>query len=327
MSATLADIARATGLSISTVSRVLSEAPAARRIRPDTRARISAAAAEMGYRPNLLARSLRTRKTHTVAVMVSDIANPWFGRMASLMEQSLHRRGYSLIVCNSGEQAALEQDYLRLLPQKGIDGLIIVPIATELAKLFRYLPEQMPIVVVDRPVAGIGASVTTDQHQASALLCDEVARIGANTVALVRGPGHVFTHRIRGEVVKGRFAVVADHEGPAQPETGREAWPAIAAAGPDAIICTNNFLGQGVIEAMAESDCRLPIACFDEIPLMELLGGLPVVTCVQDVSRIAESAVEMLLAQIAGAESPTRQTVPARITANAAFRTLCAART
>lgn len=321
MSATLADIARATRTSISTVSRALSGGPSAGRISVGTRHRISAAALDLGYRPNLLARSLRTRKTHTVAVMVSDIANPWFGQMASLIEQSLHRQGYSLIVCNSGEEAKLEQDYLRLLPQKGIDGLIIVPIATRREELYRYLPEALPVVVVDRPIAGISASVTSDQQQASTLLCNELAKIGAQRVALVRGPGHVYTHRLRGEVVKGRFTVVVDHVGAAQRETGREAWKEIAAASPDAIVCTNNFLGQGVIEAMAEAGARLPVACFDEISLMHLLD-LPIVCCVQDVPEIAEKAVAMLLEQLAGGEGIEQQTVPARMLANSAFREL-----
>lgn len=321
MSATLADIARLTGTSVSTVSRALSGSPEAMRISTQTRARISAAALELGYRPNLLARSLRTRKTHTVAVMVSDIANPWFGQMASLIEQNLHRNGYSVIVCNSGEEAGLEQDYLRLLPQKGIDGLIIVPIATQREELFRFLPESLPVVVVDRPIAGISASVTSDQQQASALLCDELARIGAKRVALVRGPAHVFTHRLRAEMVKERFTVVADHEGPAQRETGQEAWAEIARARPDAIVCTNNFLGQGVIEAMAGTTTRMPIACFDEIPLMNLLA-VPILCCVQDVPHIAEKAVELLLRQMEEGKAAKEQTVPVRTLANAAFGAL-----
>ncbi len=321
MSATLADIARATGSSISTVSRVLSNSPAANRISRETRIKIAQAAEQLGYRPNLLARSLRTRKTNTVAVMVSDIANPWFGRMASLIEQNLHRRGYSLIVCNSGEQAELEQEYLRLLPQKGIDGLIVVPITTDREKLCHHLPPGLALVVLDRPVEGVPASVSTDQQQAATLLCRELERIGARRVALVRGPEHVSTHRMRGEAVKRHFDVLVDHVGAAQLETGHAAWSEIARTSPDAIVCTNNFLGQGLMEAMAQSNSRLPIGCFDEITALDLLS-VPLVSCVQNVPLMAERAVEMLLCQLQGRKLPAEQKISAQVVSNREFKAL-----
>lgn len=320
MSATLADVAKATGTSISTVSRVLTGAAAAKRISPQTREKITATAKQLGYRPNLLARSLRTRKTHTVAVMVSDIANPWFGQLASLIEQSLHRNGYSLMVCNSWENAELEQEYLRILPQKGIDGLIIVPLSTKKEQLERYLPVEMPVVVLDRPVAGIPASITSDQQQASNLLCDRLASIGVSSVGLVCGPRHVFTHRVRAETVRERFKVVVDHEGPAQRETGRLAWTQeIAGSRADAVVCTNNFLAQGVLEAMSAGSWAPPVAMFDGIPAMDLLP-VPIVSCFQDVNRLAEGAVEMLLKQLEDSAAAVKpMVVPMQVTWNKAF--------
>src|SRR3954451_11943852 len=128
MSPTLTDIAKATNTSVSTVSRVLAGGAGSQRISPETRARVREAATRLGYRPNLLARSLRTRRSHTVALLVSDIANPWFGLLASTIEKKLHDNGYSLFLCNSAEDLKREAEYLNLLPQKGIDGLILVPL-------------------------------------------------------------------------------------------------------------------------------------------------------------------------------------------------------
>src|SRR5271170_5222233 len=130
MPATLHDIARETKTSISTVSRVLSGGPAAKKISAITAQRVRQAAERLGYRPNLIARSLRTRKTNTIALLVSDISNPFFAQIGSQIEQSLSRQGYSLMLCNSGEDAEREAEYLQLLVQKGIDGLIIVPLVT-----------------------------------------------------------------------------------------------------------------------------------------------------------------------------------------------------
>jgi len=93
----------------------------AERISAETRGRVLKVARQLGYRPNLLARSLRTRKTHTVALLLSDISKPRSSAASpALVEQSLHRNGYSLLLCNSGEDSALEEEYLNLLSQRGI---------------------------------------------------------------------------------------------------------------------------------------------------------------------------------------------------------------
>src|SRR5688572_13987532 len=91
MPPTLNDIARETNTSVSTVSRVLAGGTVSQRISTATRGRVLAAAKAMGYRPNLMARGLRTRQSKTIALLVSDIANPFFSQIGSLVEQSLHR--------------------------------------------------------------------------------------------------------------------------------------------------------------------------------------------------------------------------------------------
>src|SRR3954463_4067258 len=142
----------------------------ANRISKETRQRVKEAADRLGYRPNLLARSLRTRKTYTIALLVSDIANPFFGQIGSLIERSLATRGYSLMLCNTAEDIEKEADYLRLVTAKGIDGLILVPLVRTKKALLQFVPESLPLVILDRPIPGIAASVASDQDQAANLL-------------------------------------------------------------------------------------------------------------------------------------------------------------
>jgi LacI family transcriptional regulator len=298
-SATLVDIARETGTSISTVSRVLAGGPGSARISDATRQRVVEVANRLGYRPNLVARSLRTRRSHTIALMVSDIANPWFGQIASLVEQSLYRHGYSLMLCNSEEDPQLENEYLRLLPSKGIDGLILVPMIRDGGALRQMLPANLPLVILDRPVAGIDASVSSDQDQSSHLLCDVLEEAGVRRVALVAGPDHISTHKHRAQVVRSRFEVMAEHQGPARKETGRRAFIQFLQDQPDAIVCTNNFLGHGVIDAIANIDQPPIIGCFDEIPMMHLLP-IPIACSIQDVAGLADGCVIQLLPQLQG---------------------------
>jgi LacI family transcriptional regulator len=304
---------------------VLAGGNGAKRISEATRTRVLEAARRLGYRPNLVARSLRTRRSHTVALLVSDIANPWFGQIASLVEQSLHRHGYSLMLCNSGEDVEREAEYLRLLPSKGIDGLILVPLTRTKKALLDQLPPNLPLVVLDRPIPGIAASVSSDQDQSAGVLCDVLERAGVRRVALVAGPPHVVTHRRRAEIVTQRFQIVARHEGPAQRETGRQAWIKFIHEQFEAVVCTNNFLGQGVIDSMAAADTAAPIiGVFDEIAMMHLLP-VPIVASVQDVTMLAEGCVQQLLPQLRG-EGPGHPIVlPATAVANAKFRSLVAA--
>jgi LacI family transcriptional regulator len=319
---TLADIARSTGTSISTVSRVLSGGNWSTRISEKTRLRVEQTARQMGYQPNLLARSLRTRRTNTVALLVSDIANPWFGRLASLIEQALHQKGYSLVVCNSGEDKALEREYMELLPRKGIDGLIVVPLARQRTELAAGLPAKIPLVVLDRPIAG-GASVAGDPAQTAILLCDALSAARVERVALVAGPSHVVTHQQRARTIRERFEVLTSHEGPAQQQTGRQAAAAFRGARFDAVVCTNNFLGQGYLEAAGEVNC---LGCFDEIAMMQLVP-VPIVCCTQDVPRLAEESVRLLLQQLAGAAAASSPLlVPSSIVCNRAFERWAGAR-
>lgn len=334
MPPTLVDIAKVTHTSVSTVSRVLAGGVIANRISKETRERVEAAARELGYRPNLIARTLRTRRSNTVALLVSDIANPFFARMASLIEHGLHGHGYSLMLCNSGEDQEREAEYLRLLDQKGVDGLILVPIVSDRAHLLKHISEKLPLVILDRPIEGISSTVASDQKQAATILCQALSGRGIRRVMLVSGPAHVSTHHTRSETVRQCFDVVAQYEGPSMKETGRRAHEEFAAQSsepPDAIICTNNALAQGVMEAMTAAEAQLYpaviVGVFDEVPMMHLLP-LPILCSMQDIQQLAEGCVKQLLPLLPGQRAETREghnpppepmIFPSRIVVNPAF--------
>ncbi|HEX8522117.1 MAG TPA: LacI family DNA-binding transcriptional regulator [Tepidisphaeraceae bacterium] len=319
MPPTLEDIAKQTRTSISTVSRVLSGGRAAHRISAETRERVLAASKALGYRPNLLARGLRTRKSQTVALLISDIGNPFFAQVASMIERLLHAQGYSLVLCNSGGDVERETEYLELLPQKAIDGLILVPIARTKKALMEALPEHLPVVVLDRPIPGVEATVSSDHDHMATILCDTLERVGVRSVAVACGPQYIFTHRRRCELVSKRFNVIDTHEGRAQRETGRAAWQKFKPELPDAIVCTNNFLAMGVMEEIREPETAPIIAVFDEIPIMHLLP-VPLVGIRQDIPLLAEGAVKQLMLQLNGDEgTPEPITLDSQVIMNRAF--------
>jgi len=320
---TLIDIARETGTSVSTVSRVLSGGPAAQRISAATRGRVLATASKLGYRPNLLARSLRTRKSNTVALLLSDVGNPFFGQIASLIEQSLHRQGYSLLVCNSGEDPKRELEYLELLPRKGIDGLIIVVTAANQKSLTEHLGADLPIVMLDREVPGLRASVASDQEQAAGALCDALQRVGVKRAVLASGPAGIVTHQRRAVVIRDRLHVVAELEGSAMSETGRHAFVRFLNTKFDAIVCTNNNIAHGFIDSIEQIDRPPIVACFDDMMMSHLLP-IPIVSSVQDIARLAEGCVSLLMPMLLGHSNGDVQpiVIPTRLVTNLAFKSL-----
>ena len=144
------DIKRITGFSYSTISRVLSGKSAEFRISQATQKKILDAATELNYRPNMLARSLRLRRTTTVGLIVSDIRNPFFGELGSRIETLLRGRGYSTILCNTNEIPENEESYLNILVDRKVDGIILSPIRTEQWPFIDTLRREVPIVLVDR---------------------------------------------------------------------------------------------------------------------------------------------------------------------------------
>jgi LacI family transcriptional regulator len=214
-----------------------------------------------------------------------------------MIEQSLHHQGYSLVLCNSGGDQERETQYLELLPQKAIDGLILVPLLRNKKLLSELVPPHIPLVVLDRPIQGVEACVSSDHEHMATILCDTLDRAGVRSVAIACGPQFIYTHRRRCELVSKRFKVVDTHEGRAQKDTGRMAYQKFLPLHADAIVCTNNFLAEGVMEEIREVDNAPIIAVFDELPMMHLLP-VPLAGIRQDIPALAESCVKLLVTQL-----------------------------
>src|SRR5699024_850442 len=118
------DVARAAGLSVATVARPLHRQPA---VSDDARAKGLSAAESLGYRPNIVARSLRTDRTRTIGLVISDVLNPYFTELARSVEEEARELGYSVIIGNADERAELEAHHVRTLLERRIDGLLVSP--------------------------------------------------------------------------------------------------------------------------------------------------------------------------------------------------------
>ncbi len=315
MPITLRDIAAATHCSVSTVSRVLAGGAKAASLMLETRQRVLEAAQRLNYRPNLAARTLRLRRSNTIA-LICRMSSPIYSRIAHLINLRLHTRGYWLMNCNSNEDPTRQAQYLRQLPERGMDGVIIVPATQDAQQIRDHLAADFPMVILHRPVEGLGPTVAPDRQQAAELLCQTLAKAGVRRVALITGPQSFYGQGVYAQTVEREMTVVTRFQGPFAKKTGRQAYHMLMGQPQppfDAIVCTVPMMAQGFLQAIPSLEGRHPLPIFavtDSLPFMNLIP-IPIVCLVSNIAALAEGCVNVLLSLL---ENPlaagTRPAVP-----------------
>lgn len=184
MAVTLKDIAEKVGVTESTVSRVLNGIPKASK---ETRKEIFQVAAELGYKPNQIARSLVTKKTHTIGLIISDLSNTYFARVASGIEKIASKYNYSLIISTTGGEEKEELKYINLLKEKQVDGILFASgrMPASCKKLLRET--EIPTVVVAREVEEELPSVHIDNVKESYRAVKHLINSGHQKIAMISG--------------------------------------------------------------------------------------------------------------------------------------------
>jgi LacI family transcriptional regulator len=322
---TMSDVARLAGVSTMTVSRVVNGSGYAGAA---TRARVEAAVAELGYVPNALARQFRSKRTKTVALVVSDISNPFFTTIARGVEDFFVDHGFSVIYCNSDESETEEDHYLRMLIERQVDGILLVP-ARSSDDSFRLLrAHDVPVVVLDRRIAASDVdSVLCDSEAGAYELARHLIEIGHRRIAVLTGRRTVSTSADRVAGVRRALAeagLALDdalvHFGGFnlgklnQADGRRMAREVLAAPGerPTAMFCANNFIAFGAIRALREAGLRVPddlsVVAFDDLP--EEWVEEPFLTVVaQPAYEIGHRAASRLLERISGDCEPGAESV------------------
>ncbi len=311
------DVAKAAGVSTATVSRVLSNGA---HVRPEVRERVMEAVAQLAYRPNLLARSLRSQQTNTIGLIVSDIRNPFFTAISRAVEDTAYEQGFSLILCNTDENPEKEAIYLNLMQDENVAGVIFSP-TRQTAANFTALKVTFPTVIVDRSIQDADVDmVLLDNVDAAYRLTTHLIengyqRIGAlcgetSTTGRERFAG--FEKALRAH----DLSPMADHVKFVQPkiEAGYAAALKIlnTAHPPDALLATNSLLAAGALQAIRERNLTIPddiaLVAFDETTWASLVQP-PLTLIAQPTNEIGKTATELLLQRIADPNRPTRQVI------------------
>ncbi len=188
---TISDVAKQAGVSPATVSRVIQ---GAKNVRPATREKVQQAIEELGYVPSAVAQSLRSKRTRSLALVVSDITNPFWTTVARGVEDEAQRHGYAVLLCNTDENLAKQLRYLDFLISQQVDGVIIAPYDSNGQHLNKLRQRNIPTVLIDRRIDGWNVdSVRGDSVSGARALVQHLIRLGHTRIAVVSGPATTST--------------------------------------------------------------------------------------------------------------------------------------
>jgi LacI family transcriptional regulator len=330
MAATLRDVAARAGVSAITVSRALNNTGY---VSLQTRERINTAVAELDYVPNAVASSLRSSKTQLLALLLTDITNPFWTTVARAVEDVAMEAGYGLILCNTDEDRSKEARYLDLLLRRQIDGLVVTPTSESTQILQNFKKRHVPFVLVDRQVSGVEAdNVRGDSRGGAYEMTKHLLATGYKRISMLTGPLTVSTAEER---VAGYLDALADADLPVDRDLvlyghyraswGYDVTHELMArhSRPDAIFAANNFIALGVLEALHTLGLRVPedvaVVCFDDTP--QHTASAPFMTTVmQPALEMGRVAARMLLERLS---DPGRETQDVVLPTKLIIRTSC----
>jgi LacI family fructose operon transcriptional repressor len=181
------DVANAAGVSTATVSRVLANKP---HVRQEVKARVMKVVKALNYRPNRVARSLRSRQSSIIGLIVSDIENPFFQQVGRAVEDAAHEQGYSVMLCNNDEDPEKEQRYLHLIRDENLAGIILSPTRQTADNFSSTSDLNIPMVVIDRRVSnGDVDNILIDNVQAAHTITTHLIAHGYRRIGAVFGIG------------------------------------------------------------------------------------------------------------------------------------------
>jgi LacI family transcriptional regulator len=310
---TIKDVARKAGVAPITASRVINNSGY---VSDGTRRRVEAAIEELGYVPNRVARSLRSKQTHTLALVLTDITNPFWTTVARGVEDVASEKGFNVMLCNTDETEAKEYDYVRVLLQKQVDGFLLVPAHSAARSVDLIVKQGVPLVVLDREVATPVDNVRSDSEGGAHQLTRHLIELGHRRIAMLTGPEVVSTavERVAGYrralietgltvdenlIIYGTFTQEGGY---------RMAHQMLARSPrPTALFAANNFIAIGAFKALREAGMQVPedvaLVAFDDLPSTFALEPFLTVAA-QRAYDMGRQATQRLLDHL-GAEPPS----------------------
>jgi LacI family transcriptional regulator len=303
------------GVSRSTVSRVLTGAA---NVSPEAVWAVRTATRKLGYRPDPIARAMRSGSSGCIGMVVPEIGNPFFAELVEAIERELQAHEVELMITDSRDSVQNERRRIESLLDRRVDGLIVIPVESSSSAPALEHVTAIPIVLLDRKVDSLpGDFVGVDNAAGIRAVLRHVAAQGARRVVFVSGDASTSTGASRLNAFDAQVADVvgtppAHRLGSFTVEFGQKATQELLAEGPlpDAVVCGSDVVAIGVLHALSDAGVGVPddvlVTGFDGIRLADLMR--PSLTTVsQPIADLAVEAVRLVLKRIGGDTGPTRR--------------------
>jgi LacI family transcriptional regulator len=304
------DVAARAGVSLGTVSNTLNRPNL---VAADTRARVERVVEELGFVPDGSARQLRRGRSRAIGVVVLDIANPFWGEVTRGIESVTGEAGLVLMLGSSGESAAKEASFLRVLDEHRVEGLLIAPVQDESMYLKASRQQRRAVVLLDRGSnTGTFSSVAVDDVRGGALAAGHLFDMGHQHVGFVNGPVTIkwCADRRQGvreaavqrglnpkrAILEVTVSALTAHEGEAIVDKLLRATPQ-----PTALFCANDLLALGVLRQLAERGIAVPddlaLVGYDDVDFARVLSP-PLTSIRQPAYDVGRTAAQLLIEEI-----------------------------
>ncbi|WP_137896230.1 LacI family DNA-binding transcriptional regulator [Ramlibacter sp. 2FC] len=320
---TIEDIAREAGVHPASVSRALRGI--GKKVSEETRQKIERIAKELGYRPNALAASLRTKQTNLVGIVVPDLGNPLFGPIVQGLEVALRQHGLMCLVVQTPAARAERREIVAALANRQVSGLLILAAESDDPMLEAAMEFSLPTVLVNR---GFGErrfpSVVNDDRESVRLVLEHLSQLGHQRVAHIAGPASSSTGRARRQAFEellpgfGMTGVVVDAPAFTR-EAGRDACLDLLGRTrePTAIFCANDLIAMGALDALHKHQLSVPgdmsLVGHNDMPLVDLIAP-PLTTVRIATEQMSRQAAQLLLEHLkAPDEAPCTRVLSPRL--------------
>lgn len=309
----------AAGVSVATVSRVVSGSD--HRVSAATRRRVLAAVARLRYQPNLVARGLKSRVTHTIGLIVPDISNPFYPAIARGIEDVANGAGLAVLLCNTYEDLAKERSYLALLRKRMVDGLIFATVGANTRHLRMLRRQGVPVVLIARAPEGVSIdAVLVDNRRGGREATEHLLRLGHRRIAFIGPHAHPverdrlagYQDALRAAGVRVNPALLGD--GNFSAEGGAAAVDSLLRRRVrfSAIVACNDLMAIGAMEKLRARGRRLPedvaVVGFDDITFASLVEP-QLTTVAQPKYRMGRLAMERMMELLNGGDRRPRRLV------------------
>ncbi len=316
---TIKDIAREVNISYATVSRALNNKYG---VKKETREKVLKAADKLDYRPNAIARGLVKKRTQSIGLVIPDITNPFFPEVARGVEDGAQEAGYNVFLCNTNWEQTRETQYIDLLAEKRVDGIVIAPVSSRVDMLEKTLGEMIPVVYVSNAPEDTKSSfVVIDNLRGGFLATKHLIESGYRTIGFIGASEDATTleERLEGyRLALNKYGMEADerfiHLGDFRRESGYNIIRRIIEKNscPRALFCENDLLALGVMQGAKDKGLKVPddvaIVGFDDIPLASY-PEIQMSTIYQPKFDMGKIAVGILLEKLKGTLPNNRKVI------------------